>query len=231
MANKDLKNLPPEERIKKLKELEVQRKKESEEAEDLIRESQDEISHKKKWTDKVPIPEITQDDEMGLSDSAKEILETLRGKKRTEAKEAPVERKEKEIDLEETLLKEAPRVQFTGAQYELPTVPLSAPNIQYIQELSQRRTAEELQSRAAYIAQRVDDQGYITAEQQQEAFNLYQASGAKQDAGVEGRYGTFTEDVEARTSLTKQVTGRLLDRAYEAAKSGGHTLHDYHRGV
>ena len=51
----DLKNVPPEERIKKLKELEEKKKKEIEEAQKAIRESEQEITEKRKWEDKVPI--------------------------------------------------------------------------------------------------------------------------------------------------------------------------------
>src|SRR3989338_11521327 len=94
MAEDDIKKLPPEERIKKLKELEKQRKKEIEEAQKKIKESEDELRERRKWKEKVPIPEFAQEGFGGLSEEAKDILKQHRGVKE-KLLEQPAEQKTK----------------------------------------------------------------------------------------------------------------------------------------
>lgn len=79
MADVDLKNFPPEERVKRLKELEEQKNKEIEEAKKLIKESEEEIIERRKWKDKVPMPEFVSGSLEGLSTEVKDILKTERG--------------------------------------------------------------------------------------------------------------------------------------------------------
>ncbi len=72
----DAKNLPPEERIKRLKELEEQHKKEIEEAESLIRDSMREISE---TTARIPIKQVTAADISQLATGEeKQIFRTAR---------------------------------------------------------------------------------------------------------------------------------------------------------
>src|SRR3989338_8047239 len=82
MVNADeFADLPPEERILRLKRLEAQRKKEIVEMERMITESQSELTERKRWEEKVPIPHIAQDDARGLSDEGKSVRKTLRQEK------------------------------------------------------------------------------------------------------------------------------------------------------
>ena len=88
MTVNDLKKLSPEERIKKLKELEEQKKKEIEqqkndieqdkkEIEDVekeIKNAQGELNEKRKVKEKVPIPEFAKEDLEWLSEEGKQIL-------------------------------------------------------------------------------------------------------------------------------------------------------------
>src|SRR3990167_2739866 len=87
MAKDELKDLPPEERIKRLKKLEEEKKKEIEEAEKIIKESNEEITERRKWIEKVPIPQVAQDDLEGLGEEGKQLFNVHRGKKEEAAKE------------------------------------------------------------------------------------------------------------------------------------------------
>ena len=78
MSDIDLSKFPPEERIKKLKELEKKKKEEIAQARKEIKESEDELTERQKWTDKVPIPQFAQEDLVGLSNEAKEMLKASR---------------------------------------------------------------------------------------------------------------------------------------------------------
>src|SRR3989339_1420759 len=61
-ALSELKNLPPEERVKKLKEIEERNKKEIEKAHKLIQESMEEIEGEKQQKEQIPIPQVTSID-------------------------------------------------------------------------------------------------------------------------------------------------------------------------
>ena len=110
MADEDLKKLPPEERIKRLKELEQKRKKEIEDAQTQIRESEQELSARKRWVEKVPIPEVIKEDLEGLSEEGKQLLKVHKGKavekKEVEEEKKPSVPRGKASALEETVARE-----------------------------------------------------------------------------------------------------------------------------
>jgi membrane protein involved in colicin uptake len=77
----ELRKLSPQERIRKLKEIEEKRKKEIEEAETLIRESELEIGEHEEFRRKVPIDEVRATDISTLdtaSEDARRIWKTSR---------------------------------------------------------------------------------------------------------------------------------------------------------
>ncbi|PIN75940.1 hypothetical protein COV17_03385 [Candidatus Woesearchaeota archaeon CG10_big_fil_rev_8_21_14_0_10_36_11] len=200
MAEDSLKNIPPEERIKKLKELEKKKKQEIEEAQKAIRESEKEITEKRKWKDKVPIPELAKNDLVGLSEEGKAVLKEWKG-------------------LEETVQKET-----TGIPTSSQRDHFEVQAAEYIHALSQK-PAEELLQSAESLNRMHDEKGYLTLEEQHEARNLYNALNEKESAGEAGFYGGFTEEVATITSMTKRVTGRLLDRTYHTNKSSGNDMY------
>jgi hypothetical protein len=77
MADDDLKNLPPEERIRKLKEIEEKKKKEIKDAQDEIKRSEDEIIEMEKWNEKVLLPDIVENDFLKKSPDEDLNLEEL----------------------------------------------------------------------------------------------------------------------------------------------------------
>ena len=85
----ELKKLSPEERIKRLKELEEEGKKEIKEAEDLIKRTEAEIEHNKNIPD-IEVPEIERVD-------ISKMFEAPEGLETTIKKEAPGEEKENPV--------------------------------------------------------------------------------------------------------------------------------------
>lgn len=234
MADKNLKDLPPEERIKKLKELEAQKKKEIEDAQKQIKESEQEIIKEKKWKEIVPIPQVAQESLEGLSAEGKEILKNVKGKKedkkgdKDEEKEGEKKKdgekvaekvsEKEELSLEETLMREKAAVS-SGAQvqYELPRE--LHPNHDYVRHLSET-PAERLKEEAQSLYNAFKERGYMNDEEQKRAAELYTASDLKERAGDGGLYPSFTEEVAEKTSLVKQIAGHLLHNMYRAKKSG-----------
>lgn len=205
MADDEIKKLPPEERIKKLKELEEKRKKEIEEAHKIIRESEDEIKERRKWADKVPIPQIASEDFKNMSGEEKEIFKTHRGIKDTKSSgedsetgiEETLKKKKRELDLEEIARDQAKRV------------PEELFQSQYLTQLSQQ-PAKDLYHEMMQISQRVEDKGYVSREEEQRIEYLSTAMEKKMEDIESGRY-SFTGSVAEMASTTRSVAEKLKD--------------------
>ncbi len=218
----ELKGLPPEERIKKLRELEAKKKKEIEEAARLIRESEDELTDRRAWEEKVPIPEVAQEELTGLSVGAKDILKVQgRVQEKQEVVEDPEETKEA-VEKEERSLEDTVEAEVVSKSNELQNVQYGFPqdlahpqaNAEYAMRLSYM-PAEELRDRVEAVRASVQDRGYMTHEEQNFVMAAYAASENKERAVQEGKYSMIEEAAQA-TSLIAQTTGRLLDQAYHA---------------
>lgn len=225
----DIKNLPPEDRIRKLKEIEEKKKKEIAQAKKLIKESEDELTERKKWVDKVPLPQVAQDDLTGLSESAKDILGTHRGVKRKEDSEEEPE--SKDVSLEETVDREAIELpkQVQDVRYQLPhELSPQQINAEYLVQQS-TIPVQELRAEMESLYKGVEDKGYMTWQEQRRANVIYSAIDEKMRAVESGKY-SMAEDVAAEASLAKRLTGRLLDNAYQANKSGGAGPQNWYKG-
>ncbi len=229
MADSSIKNLPPEERIKKLKELEAKRKKEIEEAQKLIRETEEEMDDRWKWKEKVPIPQVAKEDLKDLSPEEKDILKTHKGL--TEKAEestpdtAPEKRKHepatdkeagsgKSRSLEETISQE--QIQLLqlarNSQYEI-TAPLGKPlPEEYLSQLSQRPMGQLYQEMAS-INREFEEKGYLSREDERRVEYLTGAVQEKIKAVEAGRY-SLTEEVALAASLTQSL-GSMLRDAYK----------------
>ena len=84
MAEEDVDNLPPEEKIKRLKELEKKKKKEIEEAQKMLRETEKELTEREEWKRKVPIPQVAAESMGEMSEAEKEIIRAHKGLKEVE---------------------------------------------------------------------------------------------------------------------------------------------------
>lgn len=232
MPNDDVKNLPPEERIKKLKELEQKRKKEIEEAQKIIKESEKELTERRKWKDKVPIPEVAKEDLEGLSETAREILKVQKGVKEKveraaeesasasegggtsgEGKEkGKDQRTEKSKSLEETVAREKVTMKGENVVYGIPfrgPTPQQLLNAEYTVALSQR-PAENLYQEVRAVTQRATEKGYFNQDEQRQVAYWTSAMERKLQDVEEGKYAMSTEEVARATSLIEEARGKMV---------------------
>jgi len=200
MASDELKNLPPEERIKKLKQLEEQKKKEIEDAQKQIKESEKELTEKHKQKEKIPIPEVASNDIESLSEEEKVIVRTHRGLK-----------KEKKEEVEEKVLKAEKKEGSDLEQLarERVEIPLELLQSEYTLKLSQK-PMQDLYSEMTKLTQNVEEKGYINAEEQRRAQYLSSAVERKLEDVESGKY-SFTGSVAVAASLTLQMGLKLKD--------------------
>ncbi len=218
-AKDDLKNLPPEERIKKLKELEKQHKKGIAEAEQLIHDSEDEITERRKWVEKVPIPEFSKDDVSGLSEEARQILLQHKGipVKPQENTEEPEEQKEqpKKKSLEESLASvsvprssESPQMEYGARLME------AMRGVEY-KPLSQQ-ALPDISKAVQYIERKAEERGYVSGDEQRVVQYALSEVEKRLEAVEEGRYRGFSEKAAEAASLIQQLGGQLIGQSYKS---------------
>ncbi len=240
MAKHELQELHPAERLKQLKELERKKKQEIEEAQKLIRESEQELTEEHKWKEKVPIPEVAKEELEGLSEEGKAMLKIHRGLREKKQKEgageneAAEEQEEGEREgggktarrerlsprgsprgqasaLEETVTQE--RIARQAANVEYGIQPPGRPlDIDYTQRLSQR-PIETLYQEISGIRQEAEEKGYLSRADVRRAEYLTGAVEEKFRAADEGRY-TFSQETARAASLTQQI-GMELQGMYK----------------
>ena len=228
MAKKDdLKDLPPEERIKKLKEIEKEKKKEIEEAHKLLRESEDELTEKHNLKQRIPIPEIAKEELEELSEDGKELLRIhkgLRAKPPEKEKEVIVPRKrkgglEEAVEQEKgTLLREAQGIEY-GPQRE------STFGVAY-RPLSEKPLGELYQDALA-LKQSVDEKGYVSKADEQRAEYLTGVVEDRLRSAEEGEY-SLTKDTARAASLMMRI-GEEIQTVYRR-KSDQPTEHSWYKG-
>ncbi len=224
MAKKeDLSTLAPEDRIKKLKELEKKRKKEIEEARKQIMKDQEELTERHRWVEKVPIPEVIQQDLGNLGADGKQLLKTHRG---WEEGKIPEELEvKKEINLEDTIASERPEPVPDNFNTEYgAAMQQGGAGIEYGAALSQQDMAG-IKGTVDYIQSQADKQGYITADQQNTLEYASAEAGRRLEAIDEGRYKGHTEQAAELGSLIQQSTGRLMDMKKSYDRGGGVGYH------
>ncbi len=229
MANENLKRLPPEERLRKLKELEKKKKQELAEAEKEIRDSQNEITEKKKWIEKIPIPEVAKEELGGLSDEGKQLLRTHKGTKEKVKEEdsetTPKPPLKRGSTLEETVLQEKVNLppEAGGMEYGAKTALRQSFGGDY-KPLSQRPVTDLYQEISA-LQQGVESKGYISRADERKAEYLSGIVQERQDAATRGAY-TFSEETARAASVTQQVAQSIKD-AYKKSSS---FEHDWYKG-
>src|SRR3989338_1444212 len=233
MAEENFKNRPAEERLKKLKELEKKKKQEIEEAQKQIKDSESEITEKKKWVDKVPIPEVAQEDLEGLSAEGKQLLKTHKGTKEKVKEESSETTDKKKIkktdknvsDLEETVLREKVTIspEAMGMEYGARAAPHPGFSADY-KPLRERPVTELYQEMSA-LQQVVESKGYISRADERKAEYLSGIVQERQDAAKEGTY-TFSEETARAASITQQVAHSIK----QAYKRGSSFEHDWYKG-
>ena len=206
MADEDIKKLPPEERIKKLKELEAKKKKEIEEGQKSIKESQEEIKDRRKWLDKVPIPEMGKEELEGLSPEGKQILQVS---KRLPKKEEPSEQVKKvAASLEETVQTEKIAFAPQGRKEYDTTAAMQAFGAEY-KPLSQVSIPEMYQV-VSSVNRAIEEKGYMNPTE----VNLIRYASSEIERRLEdveaGKYKGFTEEVAQAASVIQQMSMERL---------------------
>lgn len=148
---KELKKLSPEERIRKLKEIAEKDKKEIEDAQELIKQSEDEIEEERKIKEQIPIPQVKAFDISELfTQEEKDMYRVKRmvgpDRKKEGAEEKPLEKavEEEEIKLTEEQQREQQR--------------------QYMRAI-EGKPIENIYSGVANIINDAKETGYVTNEQ------------------------------------------------------------------
>ncbi len=210
MTKNDLKDLSPQERLKKLKELEKEKKKEIEEARKQIKESERDITDEHKFKEKVPIPEVGLENLQGLSEEGRQLLMVLKDLKEKKKEETVEEVKEviQEESLEETVRRIEPiPVQVQGTEYAL--------------HLSQR-PMQDLQNQMAGIYETSQERGYMTPEDQKKVAYISAGVQHKMEAIDNGSYNSSDDlisIVKSTRELSAHMLGRNPDQVYNSGKT------------
>ena len=219
MTKDNFKELPPEERIKRLKELEKQKKKEIEEAETEIKKSQEELTQRQRWIEKVPIPQMAKSDFENLTPDEQKVQEAHKGKKKELKDKDKKDKTEKQgNDLSDVLDANSPGESLSledlaGERVDLPPELM---NSQYALQLSQT-PMQNLYQEMTSIKSAVEDKGYINRDEERRVEYLASAVEKKVEAGELGKY-SFTEEVASAANLTR-VIGTKLRNLYQSEKS------------
>ena len=198
---KDIKKLSPEERIKKLKKIEEENKKEIDEAEKIIKDSIREINVKEEIRD-LPIPQIKAIDIESLF--APEEKEVFAAKRYKDLRARHVEEETAEIPLEKTVEQEKPKITEeeleAQRQYQILT-----------NELRRERTENVVQE-LRNIYNQVGETGEITREQMRMAYAADVVARERQRDIERGTYGRIDEEISNQLDIARQIFKSIQDK-------------------
>ncbi|MBW2978243.1 hypothetical protein KY331_05335 [Candidatus Woesearchaeota archaeon] len=201
----ELKKLSPQERIKKLKELQKKDKEEIEKAQNLILESEEDMAREEE-VKKMPIPQLKAIDIGSLfSSEEKELFRAKRFievKKPEAEKEKPALPKPEERPLEEV-----------AAEAEILKIEEEKAHAQYLNQLSEQ-PADKIYNRMKEIYSEAKEKGYISPGRMEEINNLGYANTRKFDDARVGEYSPTQE--AAREMVLTQKMKNMLQRMYKA---------------
>lgn len=233
MADEELKKLPPEERIKKLKELEKKKKEEIEEAQKGIRDSESELSERRKWIEKVPMPEFAREDLENLSVDAQKILQQTRGiqnkekiRRDKDSDNQETEEKDKKEKssrkgksaLEETLNREQPGLFREGPPNDYGTSGTAfSAGYKPMSKMDLLGISKEITN----IYQAVEERGYMTGLEQKRVSYALSEVERRIEAVEEGEYKGFNEQVADAANMI-QAIGKSI---YHSGKSGSNKMY------
>jgi len=226
MPKDELKDLPPRERIKRLKELEQERKKEIEEAQQLIKESEEEISAQEEWVRKVPIPQIARDSFSGLSREEKEMLEAHKGTGEKnellggEEKRGKNKGVESILDLDKGFNDKANLEVIAGERIEVPKEFFDTDYSSHLSQLPVNKIREELYG----IRDHISEKGYMSEDDQRQIKYRLAGLDMKTEAGEMGTYKSFSEEAASQASMAKQLGADML-RGYVSGAGRGERMY------
>jgi hypothetical protein len=187
--------LSPQERMRRLKEIEQRRKNEIDDAHRLLQQAETELEEK----DKLPIPELRSMDTstlFGETDRQMFRMKQFTSEKKAEPK---TQGKKTETGLEDTVIEEAR--QLTPEQL--------ARQQEYQIELAQQPTAV-LYDMAKELYQEVSSQGgHPDQYQMAQAYNLEKAREMKTEAIDRGEY-TASEKARKQLDITDEISRKIV---------------------
>jgi hypothetical protein len=230
MSKDEMKDLPPEERIKRLKvlrnsrrisgtpkiylkflmELEKKKRREIEEAQEMLKETEEELTEKEDWKRKVPIPQIAAEEMEMMSEAEKEIIKAHKGLKEEETEEAEEEKLSTEESLEETVARER-----TGLPPEL----IESEEAIKLSQEPMKGLYQEIKD----IYQTVEEKGYVSLEEERRIGYLSAATERKLEDIEAGKY-SLTEEVAEAALLTRMIGANLRDM-YKREREGQRDLY------
>ena len=170
---KDIEKLSPQERIRRLREIEEKDKEEIEKAQELIKDSEDEIEIEEKLKH-VEVPE-TEEVDVGRLFTPEENLE------------GTVERERVEI---------------------------SEGDIRQQQEYMKQLPTQQIEQRAEYIQQKIQETGYVSNEQRAQIAGMYQEIRQREDGLRTGAYKPTSKRVEEELNMAKSIAKKVLGDLY-----------------
>ena len=194
----ELKKLSPEERIKKLKELQKKDREEIENAQKLIFESEEDMAREEE-VKKMPIPQLKSIDIESLFSS--EEKELFRAKRFIDFEKPAAKEKAKAPKKDEKPLEEV------AAEAEILKIEEERAHAQYLNQLREQ-PADKLYNRMKQIYSEVKDQGYVSPKQMEEINNLSYANARKFEDTRAGEYSP-TQEAAREMVLTQKIKGWL----------------------
>ncbi len=206
----DLKNLSPDERIKRLKEIQERRKQEIEQAQELMSLTEEELKQRQIEKDQLPIPQLKSDTfENLLGETDREMFRMKRFTSEkiidSDAKSSGTATQQlEEVPLEETLRRDAPQLsadQRAAMEKE-----------QYVKQLAML-PAQQLYNAIKGIQESYQSSGIITDQQRGELYSLDKAMQEKTDAIRAGEYNP-SEYIKKEVDAGSSIINKLM-RDYE----------------
>ncbi len=187
----EIKKLSPEARIKRLKKLEDEKRKEIEEAEKLMKESVGELEREERIKQEIPIPQVKAVDVGELfTQEEKQVFATKRYQKIGKEPEEEKPAKKEEKTLEEEVWEEQP--QLTAKQVEQQR--------QYGQAL-----AAEQPSRLYEMAREVYDEFKETGMVDQEKVYALDVARRSKDDSAGGEYKSTSQQMQEQWGSAKSI--------------------------
>jgi hypothetical protein len=210
----ELKKLSPEERIKRLKEIEKRNQEEIKKAQDLIKKSEAEIEEEENSKRKIPIPQLKSVDVsslFGKGTQEEQMFATKRFKATTRKEEPELEEKltPKQTEaLEDKIQRERTRLREEAEQVALYQSGMNRQQRQYQANLTQELT--ETPSRDIYNAvksayEEARETGYVSAEQMKLVNAAAEAALTKMDAMVSGDYQQSKQATDALVASARMA--------------------------
>jgi len=191
MELKDIKKLSPEERIERLREIAKKDKKEIEDAQELIKESEVEIEEDRKEKEQIPIPQLRAANISELTGQQEKQMFRAKRYEREET-ERSGEREEEPTPLEETIEREEVTEE---ARKE-------AEKGQYFHNLS----TEQLTQKAEDLYMQAKDENfYLTREQKDEEKDIYSELKRREEENI-------SEEVAEEIHTGRRILKSLYQR-------------------